>query len=202
MKAVYDAGHAAHNPSSFLVRGRIAPAEEKPERAERLLAGLEKGGHEIVATERHGSGPVLAVHSARYLRFLEEAHMEWQRSADAGAEIIPNVHAYRSPQGVPNTYPESIVGRAGWHVADGACPIGPGTWDAARLAADVATTATELVLAGEQAAYALCRPPGHHAYADLAGGFCFLNNSAIAALHLRRRHARVAVLDVDVHHGN
>jgi len=80
--------------------------------------------------------------------------------------------------------------------------IGPGTWEAALASAETATTAAGLVLAGAGETYALCRPPGHHAYADMAGGFCFLNNTAIAAQHLRRQHARVAVLDVDVHHGN
>jgi acetoin utilization deacetylase AcuC-like enzyme len=100
------------------------------------------------------------------------------------------------------TYPKHIVGRLGWHSADTACPIGPGTWSAACAATDVATTAAQLVLEGDDAAYALCRPPGHHAFRDLAGGFCFLNNSAIAAAHLRLTHERVAILDVDVHHGN
>ena len=80
-----------------------------------------------------------------------------------------------------------IVGRLGWHTVDTACPIGPGTWAAACAATDVAATAAQLVLDGEDAAYALCRPPGHHAYRDLAGGFCFLNNSAVAAAAWSKR---------------
>jgi acetoin utilization deacetylase AcuC-like enzyme len=100
------------------------------------------------------------------------------------------------------TYPTHIVGRLGWHAADTGCPIGPGTYAAACAATDVATTAAQLVMDGEDAAYALCRPPGHHAYRDLAGGFCFLNNSAMAAAQLKLKHERVAILDVDVHHGN
>ena len=92
---------------------------------------------------------------------------------------------------------------AQWGVRAGlCCPIGPGAWAAACAASDVATTAAQMVSDGEDAVYALCRPPGHHAYRDLAGGFCFLNNSAIAAAHLRLTHDRVAILDVDVHHGN
>ncbi len=98
--------------------------------------------------------------------------------------------------------PEAIVGQAGFYMADTACPIGPGTWAAAKAAAQVALTAADLVLAGEGAAYALCRPPGHHAYGDQAGGFCYLNNVAIAAQHMRDQADRVAILDVDVHHGN
>ena len=100
------------------------------------------------------------------------------------------------------TYPTHIVGRLGWHTIDTSCPIGPGTWAAACAATDVATTAAQLVMDGEDATYALCRPPGHHAYRDLASGFCFLNNSAVAAAQLKLKHERVAILDVDVHHGN
>ena len=104
---------------------------------------------------------------------------------------------------IPRPIPRALAGRAGWHQADlAACPIGPGTWDAALASSEVAATAADMVLAGERHAYALCRPPGHHAYADMAGGFCFLNNTAIAAQRLRAAHQRVAVLDVDVHHGN
>jgi acetoin utilization deacetylase AcuC-like enzyme len=201
MKAIYDAGHAVHDPGFFLVRGRPGRIMEVPERAERLLAGLQQGRHEIRAPERFGPGPVGAVHTPEYLRFLEEAHELWTQLDDAASEVVPNIHPFRASSG-PSTYPAGIVGRAGWHMADAGCPIGAGTWTAAQLGADVAVTAAEIVMAGEQAAYALCRPPGHHAYADMAGGFCFLNNTAIAAQHLRKRHERVAILDVDVHHGN
>ncbi|MBT3533365.1 MAG: histone deacetylase family protein, partial [Rhodospirillaceae bacterium] len=112
--------------------------------------------------------------------------------------MIPNVHPVRHMRGRPN----AIVAKAGYYVADTGCPIGPGTWEATLVSAHVALTAADLVLNGETAAYALCRPPGHHAYGDLAGGFCFLNNVAIAAQHMRARSDRVAILDVDVHHGN
>ena len=112
--------------------------------------------------------------------------------------MIANMHPVRYAA----TYPTHIVGRLGWHTIDTSCPIGPGTWAAACAATDVAATAAQLVMDGEDATYALCRPPGHHAYRDLASGFCFLNNSAVAAAHLKLKHERVAVLDVDVHHGN
>ncbi len=87
-------------------------------------------------------------------------------------------------------------------MGDAACSIGPNTWQAAIASAHVATHAAQLVADGERVAYALCRPPGHHTYADRANGFCYLNNAAIAAQHLRQKHARVAILDIDVHHGN
>lgn len=202
MKCAYDAGHAKHDPNFFLVRGQPRRSTELPERAERLLAGLKTGDHTLLPAQRFGLGPVVDVHTPRYLRFLEEAYATWSALPDGGSEIIPNIHPFRAPRGWEPTYPTGIVGRAGWHMADTACPIGAGTWEAAQLAADVALTAAQWVSDGERAAYALCRPPGHHAYADMAGGFCFLNNTAIVAQHLRAKHARVAILDVDVHHGN
>lgn len=140
----------------------------------------------------------MAVHGPAYLDFLATAWEAWQALPGAGPEVVANIHPHR---GV-GTYPASLVGRAGWHMADTAAPIGQGTWQAARHAADSAVAAADAVLAGASRAYALCRPPGHHAYRDMAGGHCFLNNAAIAAERLRRVHERVAVLDIDVHHGN
>lgn len=199
MKAVFSDAHRSHDPQFFLVRGKVVRTTEQPERADRLMAGLQVGRHDLIAAEGFGGGPRARVHSPDYLAFLAEAWDQWRALPDAGDEMIPNMHPVRQQ---PGTYPTGIVGRLGWHAADTACAIGPGTFAAACAAADVAVTAAELVLGGEDAAYALCRPPGHHAYRDMAGGFCYLNNSAIAAAHLRLRHERVAILDVDVHHGN
>ncbi len=198
VKAVYTELHRSHDPQFFLVRGVIKRTTEQPERADRLLAGLKTGKHDLIEPSVFGQGPRARVHSPEYLGFLSEAWDAWLALGDSGAEMIANVHPVRNAA----TYPTHIVGRLGWHTVDTACPIGPGTWAAACAATDVATTAAQLVSDGEDAVYALCRPPGHHAYRDLAGGFCFLNNSAIAAAHLRLRHERVAILDVDVHHGN
>jgi acetoin utilization deacetylase AcuC-like enzyme len=198
VKAVYSESHRSHDPQFFLVRGVIKRTTEQPERADRLLAGLATGRHQLVAPTAFGPGPRARVHSPEYLGFLAEAWEAWSALGDAGAEMIANIHPVRHAA----TYPTHIVGRLGWHTIDTACPIGPGTFAAACAATDVAATAAQLVMDGEDAAYALCRPPGHHAYRDLASGFCFLNNSAVAAAHLRLKHERVAILDVDVHHGN
>jgi len=198
MKIVYSERHAQHDPQTFLVRGVIQRNAEQPERALRLLAAAQAAGHAVEAPKPSGLTPVQAIHTPEYLDFLQVAAREWAKLPGAGPEVVPNVH----PARYPATYPKGLVGRAGWHQADTGCPIGPHTWDAALAASETAVTAADLVLAGAREAYALCRPPGHHAFADMAGGFCFLNNSAIAAQHLRRDHARVAVLDVDVHHGN
>ena len=198
MKAVYTELHRSHDPQFFLVRGVVKRTTEQPERADRLLGGLKAGQHTLVEPTKFGQGPRARVHSAEYLRFLEEAWDAWTALGDSGSEMIANIHPVRYAA----TYPTHIVGRLGWHTADTAAPIGKGTFAAACAATDVATTAAQLVMDGEDAAYALCRPPGHHAYADMAGGFCFFNNSAVAASHLRLKYERVAILDVDVHHGN
>lgn len=198
MKAVYSENHRSHDPQFFLVRGVVRRTTEQPERADRLLRGLAAGNHALVAPTAFGQGPRARVHSPEYLRFLADAWDEWSALGDAGAEMIANIHPVRHAA----TYPAHIVGKLGWHTVDTACPIGPGTWAGACAATDIAATAAQLVMDGEDAAYALCRPPGHHAYRDLAGGFCFMNNAAIAAAHLRQKHERVAILDVDVHHGN
>jgi acetoin utilization deacetylase AcuC-like enzyme len=198
VKAVYSELHRSHDPQFFLVRGVVKRTTEQPERADRLLAGLAAGKHELLAPTAFGQGPRTRVHSVEYLDFLATAWEAWSALGDAGPEMIANVHPVRHAA----TYPTHIVGRLGWHTADTACPIGPGTWAAACAATDVAATAAQLVSDGEDAVYALCRPPGHHAFRDVAGGFCFLNNSGVAAAHLRLKHERVAILDVDVHHGN
>lgn len=198
MKVVYTDKHQSHDPQTFLVRGRIVRSAEQPERADRLLAGIRAGGHLLVEPEDFGPGPRAAVHTPEYLEFLETAWERWRALPDASDEVVANVRPMAHYAG----YPKSIVGRAGYHMADAGCPVGKGTWNAAVWAAHSAVHAAALVADGERVAYALCRPPGHHAYADKAGGFCFLSNTAIAAEWLTRHGRRVAILDVDVHHGN
>jgi acetoin utilization deacetylase AcuC-like enzyme len=198
MKIVYSDRHAQHDPQTFFIRGVKQRSAEQPERATRLLAAATGAGHQVIGAGAYGAAPAASVHTADYIDFLQTISREWTKLPGASAEVVPNVH----PARYPATYPRALAGRAGWHQVDLACPIGPHTWDAALAASEVAATAADLVLGGANHAYALCRPPGHHAYADMAGGFCFLNNTAIAAQRLRGKHARVAVLDVDVHHGN
>jgi acetoin utilization deacetylase AcuC-like enzyme len=198
VKLVYSDKHTSHDPQTFFVRGTKQRSAEQPERATRLLAAAKAAGHQVHAPKVYGTAPAASVHTPHYLDFLQTIARDWAKLPNASAEVVPNVH----PARYPATYPTALAGRAGWHQVDLACPIGPGTWAAALASSEVAATAANMVLAGERQAYALCRPPGHHAYADMAGGFCFLNNTAIAAQRLRAAHPRVAVLDVDVHHGN
>ena len=186
-------------PDNFVVRGVRQPNKEVPGRSELIRTALGDAGYELSAPEEFGLAPLSAVHTERYLNFLENGHAEWMALGDVAPEIIPNAF----PVNGHARYPSSIVGRAGFHQGDMACPINAGTWAAARGAANSALTATRMVLKGDRAVYALCRPPGHHAFADRAAGFCFLNHAAIAAQFARDQGTeRVAILDVDVHHGN
>lgn len=198
MKAIYDPAQAMHDPQFYLVRGKVTTSAERPERAGRLMAGIQRAGLSVLPARDFGPGPRAAVHTPDYLNFLKNAHSEWQKLPDPGAEVVANIH----PSRYRATYPKGIVGRAGWHMADTSCPIGEHTFKAACASANTALTAADLLLHGERQAYALCRTPGHHAFADMAGGFCFLNNAAIVAQFLRKFHERVAILDIDVHHGN
>ena len=171
---------------------------EVPARIDVLMQGARAAGCEFVDADNFGQGPIAAVHSAEYLHFLRTIYPRWARMPNAADEVIPNIH----PDKRTASYPKSAIGQAGYHQADTACPIGEGTWESAYGGAQSALTGAALVLDGAAAAYALCRPPGHHAFADLAGGFCFINNAAVAAEYLLRAGRRPAILDVDVHHGN
>ena len=198
MKVTFSSDHALHSPKTFLSSGKLLQSPEKPERGEILHAAALASGCEIIAPIDHGVGPAASIHTPAYIHFLQNIHARWQELPNASEEVIPNIH----PIVRSDSYPSSAVGQAGFHLGDTACPVGPGTYAAALAASHCATTAADLVLAGESVTYALCRPPGHHASADLAGGFCFFNNSGIAAQRLRKQHERVAIIDVDLHHGN
>lgn len=187
-----------HYPESYLVNGVRRANPETPERIGLLLDGANKAGMEIVAPENYGIEPIARVHSEKYLTFLEHSFKRWSYIEGAASEITPNIH----PTNRDGEYPQSVVAQAGYHMMDAACPITKETWNSSLWSAWSAVHAAELVINGERAAYALCRPPGHHAGPDIAGGFCYLNNTAIAAEHLRRHYSTVAILDVDLHHGN
>jgi len=198
MKAFFDERQWTHDPKHFMANGTLQPSPEQPERIARLKSGAEAAGCAFEAPLDAGLGPIAAVHSSEYLTFLQNIYTRWQRIEGAGAEVIPNIH----PANRSDSYPKSAVGQAGYHQADTACPIAEHTWDAAYWSAQSAVAGADALIGGMRAAYVLSRPPGHHAFGDLAGGFCFLNNSGIAAQRLRAAGYRPAILDVDVHHGN
>jgi acetoin utilization deacetylase AcuC-like enzyme len=198
MKTIFHDAQRAHDPKHFLSSGAPKPNPEQPARIDALLGAVRALGLEVATPADHGLGPVAEVHTAEYLQFLQNIYPRWQRIAEASEEVIPNIHPDRRGAG----YPKSAVGQAGYHQADTACPISAATWESAYWSTQTALSAADLVLGGADSVYALCRPPGHHAFADLAGGFCFLNNTAIAAQACVRAGRRPAILDVDLHHGN
>ncbi|WP_192034582.1 histone deacetylase family protein [Halomonas sp. YLGW01] len=202
MKLFYTATQDLHAPETFLLRGKPAPSPERPERAVRLAEAIAELGLRLESPGAEGTACLRErlerIHTPRYLDFLATIHARWQEMPGASALVAPNVH----PCGGGQHYPRHPVGQAGWHLHDMACPIGPDSFTGILASAASAEAAALSVCAGESRAYALCRPPGHHAGPERAGGFCFLNNSALAATILRERHARVAIVDVDLHHGN
>ena len=197
MIALHSPTSRLHDPQFFLSSGAQKPCPEKPSRLDALLGGLHSLGITPQEPQDHGVDAIAAIHPERYLTFLQTIHARWSRIEGASPEVIPNIH----PRSRGDGYPLSAVGQAGFHMTDTSAPIGAQTWEAAYASAQCAIHGAELLLQG-QTAYALCRPPGHHAFDDLAGGFCYLNNTAIAAQLLTLQGRRVAILDVDLHHGN
>ena len=212
MQVVYSPAHLRHDPTVETTMGAPIPANEVAERAERIRTALEAdGGFAFTGPIEHGTDPITAVHDPGLLRFLEVAWSEHRRQGidrpDLTADTYPNRSMFEGMSGeaVARLVREPVhaAGRAGFWGLDSAAPLVAGTYVAARAAVDVALTATDLVLGGEAAAYGLCRPPGHHAARSMYGGYCFFNNAAIATdAIVRATGERVAILDVDYHHGN
>jgi len=192
--------HRLQDGHAELIGGELVPCYEKPERAEIVLARVrEVGLGDVVPPKEFGRKPLLRVHKVRFLDFLETAWESWV-AAHGEKDALPMSWAVRTFR---QKEPRAIDGKLGYYCLDAATPITRGTWKAAISAADTALTAATLVASGERAAFALARPPGHHASRDLYGGYCFLNNAAIAAQSLLDGGAaRIAVLDLDYHHGN
>jgi acetoin utilization deacetylase AcuC-like enzyme len=209
MRVVHSPRHLEHDITTQTILGVQVPANEVASRAERIRTTLAAdGGFDLVEPTEHGDEPITAVHDAGLVAFLRDA---WADAQDAGLpypylapETIRSWFATEGMSGDVVREPPHPYGRAGHRALDTSTYIVAGTYGAARAAVDVALTAVDLVLEhGETAAYGLCRPPGHHAARSMYGGFCYLNNAAIAAQAIVERSGeRVAILDVDYHHGN
>jgi len=198
VKFVCSPVHHQHAPPEIVLYGKPRPFLESPQRADALLACLQALGHAPVAPQGWGMDWIAAVHDAGYLNFLETAYVRWQALPNASTVIHPHTFAHYSARRCP----QSIQGQTGFYLSGASSPMTEGTWAAAVASAHCALEAAKLVADGEREAYALCRPPGHHAYADFGGGFCYLNNIAIAANYLANQLGRVAIVDIDTHHGN
>jgi acetoin utilization deacetylase AcuC-like enzyme len=204
---VWSADVVRHRPDGEVWVGRRTPGTELPARAEVLRTALDAAGHPQLPAAEHPDDVLLDVHAAGMVDWIRTAAAAWGKGPYAelvGQEqAVPYV--FPTPMmtaGMPWRYPAATHARAGIWCYDTMTMIGPGTWEAARAAVDCALTAADLVATGTPAVYALTRPPGHHATPAGFGGSCYLNNAAIAARALSRHWPRVAVLDVDAHHGN
>lgn len=209
MKAFYSAIHSNHSPQQFFAFGRFLDfTPDRPDRAERILARLKRDGHQFLDAPDFGLQPIAAVHWPDYLDYLSDAWAAFNASAEeqmgTGFEAGPDVYPLIFPvRGMNHRYPSSALGRAGYHASDLWMPIGKESWSAIGASANLAVAAADAVLSGESAAYALCRPSGHHASFERGGGNCYLNNAAIAAQYLLHKGVkRLALIDIDVHHGN
>ena len=205
---VWNEAHRLHVPESAVWVGAPIEADELPERAARIRAAVEDAGAPVVAAEPHDDDALLAVHDPGLVDFLRTAWATWHAEGMPSEADQPAVVGYMFPTpgllaGVEPRVPRALSARTGAWCFDTMTPVEEGTWAAARGAVDTVLTAADLVLDGASAAYACCRPPGHHVTRSAFGGSCYLNNAAIAAQYLRDRGvARVALLDVDAHHGN
>jgi acetoin utilization deacetylase AcuC-like enzyme len=200
MKTVYSEDHRLQDGQSELIDGKLLPCFEMPRRAEIVLARVrEQKLGPVLPPRDFGRDPILRTHKADFVDFLATAWERWV-TAHGAYDALPL--SWRAP-GMRRLRPTSIDGQLGHYSFDAGTPITAGTWRAVTAAANVALTGQALVASGEPVAFALCRPPGHHAGSDFYGGYCFLNNAAIAAQAFRDGGAgKVAVLDVDYHHGN
>lgn len=187
------------NPPTFFRHGRLMPHPETAERYRVLRAAVEGAGHDLRLAGDTGEGPIRAVHNADYVDFLRTA---WERRGELkniGEELL----ATQFPRVGMDARPVGLQGQLGFYLGDTSTTIRQDTWAAAYGSAQVAVTAADHAAVAGGVTYALCRPPGHHAYAGYGSGFCYFNNAAIAAQRLRERlGGPVALLDIDVHHGN
>jgi acetoin utilization deacetylase AcuC-like enzyme len=192
-----------HEPAAEIWVGTRTPATEVPARATAIREALVAAGARQVGAAAHPDEPLLAVHDEALVSYLRGAWEEWAAAGLPSDRVVPYMFAHRGLMDGPPAEPAAVWARPGLYAYDTMTLIGPGTWEAARAAVDVALTAVDLVADGEPVAYACCRPPGHHVARSAYGGSCYLNNTAVAAAELRRRvGGPVAIVDIDAHHGN
>jgi acetoin utilization deacetylase AcuC-like enzyme len=200
MKVYYSEAHREHEPPFEIFDGGLrVPYLENSDRMDRIRNALHQTDWaEVVEPKEFGLDPIYAVHDKDYIDFLASAWTEWLASeARDKSTLLPATFALRRHPPKPT----SLLGRAGYYMMDLSACIVAGTYRAALASADCALSAAEAIANGERAAFALCRPPGHHAGKDYAGGYCFVNNASVAANWLSAK-GNIAVLDVDYHCGN
>lgn len=202
MLTVYSDDHRLHHGQSELVDGQLQPCFEMPSRADTVLARVKQQNlGAVIEPKDFGLEPILRIHDAAYVQFLKGAWARWAAEGHS-CDLLPSTFPGRRLRR-DGPIPRALIGELGHYCFDTEAPITAGTWQAVYSSAQVALTAQEHMRNGARTAFALCRPPGHHAGSDFMGGYCFLNNVAIATqAFLDQGAKRVAILDVDYHHGN
>lgn len=203
MITLFSPAHIHHAPAYEFFRGERVPCLESPARAEFVHEALTRRGHELREPWVDSSKVLAQIHSPRYLAFLPSAWDQWLAldSANHARQPFPSVWPVRTLRS--DLEPENFTARLGLYSMDNGSPMVAGTWDAAKAASDAAVSAVALLESGGRGVFCATRPPGHHAGADFMGGYCFLNHAAVAAQALLNAgNKRVAILDVDYHHGN
>ncbi|MEP7114796.1 MAG: histone deacetylase family protein [Ilumatobacteraceae bacterium] len=209
MSVVVAPDHVHHNVATGVWCGVTEATDELPARAEILATACAAIGAPMVEATDHGLDALLRVHDLQFLRVLRTAYQRWVADGHLESPGIPYVTPYFFPPvagrhgGVRGRGAATIRAEIGFYAMDTMTCVGEGTWTGAKAAADAAATAADLVADGAGVAYAVCRPPGHHAGPGFFGGSCYLNNAAVAAGQLRAAGLeRVAIVDIDAHHGN
>ncbi len=200
MKTIYSPLHASHHGNLELNGGELIPCFEIPQRAELILEQIVAADLGPVAEPTPQSlDTACKIHDPGYIEALQSIWQMWTAEGSSGT-AIPAVFPVG---GASRTPPQTAAGLLGFYSFDAGATFVEGTWQAIRASHDVALTAADLIAGGEPSAFALCRPPGHHAGKASMGGYCYLNNAAIAAQRLLEKGVKkVTVLDVDYHHGN
>jgi acetoin utilization deacetylase AcuC-like enzyme len=203
MITFFSTEHKHHAPRYEFFRGERVPCFEVPSRADFVLMEAAARGHRLCAPASDSRDLLAQIHTSRYRSFLESAWEQWLAldPANAALQPFPSVWPIRTLR--HDVEPVNFIARLGLYSMDNGTPLSAGAWVAAKAGADAAAGAAAVVASGERGAFCATRPPGHHAGPDFMGGYCFLNNAAVAAQAFRAKGcARVAILDVDYHHGN
>jgi acetoin utilization deacetylase AcuC-like enzyme len=203
MITFFSEDHLLHAPEYEFYRGQRVPCFEKPVRVDYVRTQLLARGHTLRAPAVDCSEVLKQVHTPRYLQFMQTAWAQWLAldAANANQQPFPSVWPTRTLRS--DVVPDNFIAQLGLFSMDNGTPLVAGTWAAAKAGADAAASAAAQLAQGARAVFCATRPPGHHAGADFMGGYCFLNNAAVAAQALLNSgNSRVAILDVDYHHGN
>ncbi len=198
MKIYYHDNQALHHPQTYFSRGKMRQPQDTPARLVEYQKGVEAAGLTLTSPDDLGIAPIQRVHGHRYLHFLRTAYQEWHKIPDDwGEEVIPNIFV------AEHNALKGILAKAAYYIADGSAPIGAQSWEAIYWSAQSALNGAKDLYSGARRSMAISRPSGHHARRERAGGFCFLNNAAIAAEYLFDTGVaeKIVIFDTDIHHG-